>query len=71
MNIIYDKVFYKFRSFLYLFIYVCLSYLFFSTGEIDDKKAIFLTVHDIGANSSSMKDIMSLDCSKLTLLIVK
>ncbi|XP_075676154.1 uncharacterized protein ZK1073.1-like isoform X1 [Dermatophagoides pteronyssinus] len=31
-------------------------------GELDDKKAIFLTVHDIGFNHRSMKDFVDLDC---------
>lgn len=31
-------------------------------GELDDKKAVFLTVHDIGANSSAMKDFVDIDC---------
>lgn len=31
-------------------------------GTIDEKKAIFLTVHDIGFNHRSMKDFVDLDC---------
>ncbi|KAH7644795.1 uncharacterized protein ZK1073.1 isoform X2 [Dermatophagoides farinae] len=31
-------------------------------GELDEKKAIFLTVHDIGFNHRSMKDFVDLDC---------
>ncbi|KAI2802456.1 hypothetical protein RDWZM_009915 [Blomia tropicalis] len=31
-------------------------------GELDDKKAVFLTVHDIGTNSSAIKEFVDIDC---------